>query len=262
MKRVLIFLSFSHLFGVSIGNPANPSIMNSGFLSGHNPFIKGTSGYERDYVTNKKYVPNTKGGLFDPDDAFSEFSIHSRFANFSLIFIERLELFGGVGGSKPRTKAEKEPEDSMFDVDFKGSYQFAWQLGTKIVLIQWAQTFLSTDFTYYSLPASPKSYFKFLNRLDLPLSLEKQKLSIDEWQLSLGLSSRIFFLTPYFGGDYLHSRLSIAEGEEVGALSYKNKDSFGYFYGLTVSLSGKFHVNFEQRFRTENAYTLSAIAVF
>ncbi len=92
--------------------------------------------------------------------------------------------------------------------------------------------------------------------MNLPLDTEeKAKLSLREWQVSLGLSSRFFFLTPYGGATYLHSKLN-------AETKYRNELKWGYFYGLTLSLTGRLHLNFERRVRDESAYTFSTIAVF
>lgn len=237
--------------------------MNTGLFSAHNPVIKGTTGYIADYITDKHYIADSQNASFDPDDAFKKFIIHSQMATFSLIILERLELFGTVGGSKPRTKLYEENPNMDLILDFSSSYQFSWSTGAKVILMQWGQTYFCTDFTYFAMPESPNSYFQYFNRLNLPIDFsKKQELTLNEWQISLGLSSRIFFLTPYGGGNYLNSKLHIGSGPEVGALNYKNHYSFGYFYGITLSLSGSFHLNFEQRFRSENAYTFSTVAVF
>ncbi len=259
---ILFLLLQISLFGVYVGNPAAPAIMNTGIFSGHNPLIKGTSGYVADYVSDKKYETSKKNPSIDLNDTFREFIIHSQVATLSVILLERLELFGTVGGSKERIKPHDQKPSDPIEWDFESDYHFSWSTGAKVVLIQWGQTYLSTDFTYYAIPESPKTYFKFLNRLNLPMNFDRQKLSLSEWQASLGLSSRIFIFTPYVGGNYMQSTLSVAKGEEVGSIEYKNKYKMGYFYGITVSLTGRFHVNFEQRFRSESAYTFSTIAVF
>lgn len=182
-----------------------------------------------------------------------------------MIFIERLQIFGTAGGSKEHAKLKKRPsvEDlSSTFFDFQSAYHFSWSVGSKVVLLQWGQTYFSTDFTYFAIPSSPKSFFKYFNRLNLPLDLTKQKLSLREWQISAGLSSRFFFLTPYGGITYLHSKLHVQEGPEVPSINYYNEKKIGYFYGLTVSLTGRFHVNLERRVRDEFAYAFSTIAVF
>ncbi len=261
LASLLTFLTLP-LFSAYVGNPAAPSIMNTGFFSAHNPLIKGTTGYIADYITDKLYQADQTNPLFNPDDAFRKFIIHSQLASFSLILLERLELFGTVGGSRPRAQFETQDINADLALDFQSSYQFSWSTGAKVVLMQWGQTFFSSDFTYFAIPESPKSYFKFFNKLNLPIDFEKQELSMNEWQISLGLSSRIFFLTPYAGGTYLNSKLHIGSGPEVQSLNYKNKFNIGYFYGITISLTGRFHLNFEQRFRDEKAYTFSTVAVF
>jgi len=261
MRWVFLLFSFP-LFAAYVGNPANPAIMNTGFFSAHNPLIKGTTGYIADYISNKRYEAHQDTPSFDPNDAFRKFGIHSQLASFSVIFLERLEIFGTVGGSKQRTKSHEQSATSFITPDFSSTYQFSWSAGSKVVLIQWGQTYFSGDFTYFAIPESPKAFFKFLNRLNLPLDLDKQKVSLTEWQVSLGLSSRFFFLTPYGGITYLQSRLHVESGPETGSINYHNKYKIGYFYGLTLSLSGRFHLNVERRIRDEFGYTFSTIAVF
>jgi hypothetical protein len=190
-------------------------------------------------------------------------------ATLSAIFVERLEVFGAAGGSKEHAKWERIPgykdlakNFETILTDFQSTYTFSWALGTKVILIRWWQTYLGADFTYFDVPSSNKSFFKFFNRLNLPMDTEKQTFSIREWQVSLGLSSRIFILTPYGGITYLRSKLNIHSGADVPPLYYKNKERIGYFYGATLSLTGRFHLNFERRVRDEFSYSLAAIAVF
>ncbi len=244
--RWLFFLAALPLFGAYVGNPGDPALMNTGFFSGGYPFFKLTSGYIYDYTANKYYVSSEK------PEAIHRFGLHSQLASFSLIFIERLQLFGTAGGTKEIVE-EKKFYDMLFDVHT--TYHFSWSAGAKVILFQWGQTYFSGDFTFFDVPSSHQSFFKYLNRMNLPIEIEKQRFSLREWQLSAGLSSRFFFLTPYAGATYLHSRLH-------ADIDYHNQVNWGYFYGLTVSITGRLHLNFEQRMRDESAYTFSTIAVF
>lgn len=245
MRWLFFFFAFP-LFGAYVGNPADPALMNTGVFSSGYPFFKFTSGYIYDYTANKRYVSS------DDDTAIHKFGLHSQLASFSFIFLERLQLFGTAGGTK-ETVEEKKFYDMIFDVHT--NYHFSWSAGAKVILLEWGQTYFSGDFTYFDIPSSQKSFFKYLNRLNLPLSIEKEEFSLREWQVSAGLSSRFFFLTPYAGVTYLHSRLH-------AEVTYHNQVNWGYFYGLTVSLTGRLHANFERRMRDEFAYTFSTIMVF
>lgn len=247
------------LFGAYVGNPANPAIMNTGFFSTSYPFVKGTSGYIYDYTSNKRYEANQKRLQFDPNQTFKEFGLHSQLATFSLILVERMEIFGSVGGSKEQAKGRTHPS---FLEDFQSQYQFAWSSGTKIVLIQWGKTYLSCDFTYFTIPESNKTFFQFLNQFKLPIDFTKQTLFLSEWQFSGALSSRFAILTPYIGVTYLNSKLHVASSPETGPIDYHNEYKFGWFFGLTLSMTGRFHLNFERRLRDEFGYTFSTIAVF
>jgi len=239
--------------------------MNTGFFSHNYSFFKFTTGYLADYTSNKRYVAIKQSGEFDPDAAFRKFGVHSQMATASLILLERIEFFGAAGGTKEHAKWHKTP--TMSDVaelllDFHSAHSFSWSAGTKVILLQWGQTYFSTDFTYFQVPSSHKSFFKFLNRLNIPLETDKQAFSIDEWQVSAGLSSRFFFLTPYGGITYLNSKLNVNSGPGIPPLYYKNEEKIGYFYGLTLSITGRFHLNFERRIRDEFAYSFATIAVF
>jgi hypothetical protein len=258
MMRFILFLPLC-LFGAYVGNPANPAIMNTGFFSLGYPFIKGTTGYIYDYTSNKRYEATQKNPDFDPNATFKEFGLHSQLGTFSVILVERMEIFGSAGGTKEQAKGRTHP--SLLE-DFESSYQFAWSAGTKVVLIQWGKTYLSCDFTYFTIPESNKTFFKFLNRFNLPIDFDKHTLSLTEWQFSGALSSRFSFLTPYVGATYLNSKLHIASSPETGPIEFHNSNKLGWFYGLTLSLTGRFHLNFERRVRDEFAYTFSTIAVF
>jgi hypothetical protein len=257
--KAFFFLFPLFVFGAYVGNPANPAIMNTGFFSLKNPFMKGTSGYIYDYTSNKRYEADQKNPDFDPNQTFKEFGLHSQLATFSVILLERMEIFGSAGGTKEQAKGRTHPTQIE---DFKSDYQFSWSAGTKIVLLQWGKTYLSCDFTYFAVPESANSFFKYLNRFDLPLDFTKHNLSLREWQFSGALSSRFWFLTPYIGGTYLNSRLHVTSSAETGPINYHNEKKLGWFFGLTVSLTGRFHFNLERRLRDEFGYTFSTIAVF
>ncbi len=243
--RWFFYLGIVPLFGAYIGNPADPALMNTGIFSAGYPFFKFTTGYTYDYTQNKRFVSSD-------DETIKKFGLHSQMASFSFIFIERLQFFGRAGGTK-ETVEGRPLYDMVLDVH--ANYHFSWSAGTNIILFQWGQTFFSGDFTYFAIPSSHKSYFKFLNRLNLPLDQGKQEFSLKEWQASFGLSSRFYFLTPYVGATYLKSKLH-------AQINYHNDVNWGYFYGLTLSLTGRFHLNFERRMRNEFAYSFATIAVF
>jgi hypothetical protein len=254
-----LFLLPSLLFGAYVGNPANPAIMNAGFFSAQYPFIKGTSGYVYDYTSNKRMEAKQTRADFDPNSTFKEFGLHSQLASFSVILVERMEIFGYVGNSKEQAKGHV---SSTTPFDFESKHHFSWGSGIKAVLIQWGKTYLSSDFTYFTIPSSTKSFFQFFDKFHLPFDFSKQTFYLREWQVSGALSSRFYCFTPYGGVTYLHSRLHIHSGPDTGSIDYFNREKIGYFYGITLSLTGKFHLNFERRVRDEFAYTFSTIAVF
>ncbi|MBI3508802.1 MAG: hypothetical protein HY069_04145 [Chlamydiia bacterium] len=256
--RLWIFLfTLSSLHAAYVGNPASAAIMNTGIFSMQNPFFKGTTGYILDYVENKRYVLSDGNPAADPK--FRKFSIHTQNASASLILLERIELYGTAGGSKQNAN----PINSQdFLVNFHGTYQFSWGTGAKIVLLQWGKTYFCTDVAYFTIPSSPKSFFKFLNRLNLELDMNKQPFRLREWQIAGALASKFYFVTPYVGALYLHSHLHVHSGPDISAIDYYNERKWGLFYGLTLSITGRLHLNFERRVANEFAYGFSTTAVF
>jgi hypothetical protein len=264
MRKIIFFFFASSLFASPVSNPSIPALTQSGIFSSSNPWIKVTSGYLADYVSNLPLDLRSGSAEFNPDEAFKHFGLHSQMASFSLILLQRLEAYALLGGSKEHLKWHEEPRSSLFSslFDFQTSYHFSWAGGLRVVLLQWGQTFFSCDASYFTVPSSQHSFFKFLNRLHLPMDNEKQHFNLREWQVSAALSSRFWIITPYAGAKYLHARLHIQQGPETSSLNYANSKKIGYFYGLTLSLTSKFLITGERRVRDEFAYMFSTQAVF
>ena len=238
--------------------------MQSGIFSSPNPWVKVTTGYLADYVSNMPLNLSNGSAPFDPKQTFKHFGLHSQMASFSLVLLQRLEAYALLGGSKEHLRWHDEPQTSLFSslFDFQTSYHFSWAGGVRVVLLQWGQTFLSCDGSYFAVPSSQKSFFKFLNRLHLPLDQEKQHFNLREWQAGLALSSRFWIITPYAGMKYFHARLHIQPGTETSSLNYRNSKRIGYYYGVTLSITSKFLITGERRVRDEFAYMFSTQAVF
>ncbi len=264
---VLFFFAGSALFAAPVGNPATPGLVNGGLFTGSSPWIKATTGYLADYVSDLRLDlssgHSTQEGL-DADKTFSKFGLHSQMASFSLVFLQRVEAYALLGGTKERLKWHDEPETPLYSAlfDFQTTYHFSWATGVRVVLLQWGQTFFCFDGSYFAIPSSHKAYFKFLNRLKLDLEEGEQKFHLREWQAGVGLASRFWIITPYVGLKYFNAKLHIQQGSETTALDYRNLKSIGYYYGFSLSLTSKFLVTFERRVVDEFAYMFSTQAVF
>ncbi|MEN9654759.1 MAG: major outer membrane protein [Chlamydiota bacterium] len=260
--RLLFIFAALPLFASYVGNPASPALMDAGFFSLSYPIFKGTSGYVADYTSNKRYTSHDESGSFNPNDAFRKFGLHSQLASFSLIFLERLEIFGTAGSTKEQVKAQHLPPSEPFAYDFQSHHHLSWSVGGKVILIQWGRAYLGFNATYFAIPESPKSFFKFFEKMRLPFDMTHQSFSLREWQCNLGLACRIAFLTPYVGVTWLKSRLHVTSGPETAPVTYHNSHPFGYVFGLTLSMTGRFHVTAERRITDEFGYTFSTVAVF
>ena len=130
------------------------------------------------------------------------------------------------------------------------------------MLLQWGQTFFCLDGCYFTVPSSQQAFFKFLNRLNLPLEESGQHFYLREWQGGASLASHFWIFTPYAGIQYLRTKLYIQSGPDNSGLTYHNKETLGYYYGLTLNITSKFLVTFERRVRDEFAYMFSTQAIF
>jgi hypothetical protein len=265
MKKIWLILSiFSFTtpsFGGFITNPGSPAIVNQGIFSGVTPAIKFSSGYRADYTSNKRFVPQ------DPRSTapLKEFGIHSQMASVSASILRRIEFFGSAGGSKEHASWNRELSLNDYLTvlkDFKSDYTFSWGFGAKAILIEWWQTYLGVELSYFDVPANHKSYFSLLNHLNLNLDPKNQTFHLREWQLGLGIASKFPLITPYGGVRYLDSKMTILGQKSLMNVSYKNKENLGYFYGLTISLFDRFHITLERRVVDEFSYSFSAVGVF
>ena len=140
-----VFFSLAALsaFASPVNNPAAPGLMQSGIFSSPNPWIKVTTGYMADYVSNMPLKLSTGSAAFDPKESFKHFGLHSQMASFSLVLLQRLEAYTLLGGSKEHLEWHAEPHTSLYSslFDFQTSYHFSWAGGVRIVLLQWGQTF-------------------------------------------------------------------------------------------------------------------------
>ncbi len=259
-----LFVCVSTLASAPVGNPSSPALVKSGIFSPCNPWIAFSTGYLADYVSDMKLSLSSGSLEFDPHPTFDKFQLHSQMASVSLILLQRLEAYALLGGTKEKLALETDPKTPLYSdlFDFQSSYHFSWAAGMKIVLLEWGRTYFSIDGNYFAVPSSHKSFFKFLNRLNLPLETEKQTFYLREWQMGASLASSFWIFTPYVGMKYLHAKLRIQEGQLNSPLIYRNERSIGYYYGLTLNLTSKFQITGERRMRDEFAYMFSTQAIF
>jgi hypothetical protein len=238
--------------------------MRGGIFSAPTPFFKVTTGYLADYISDMRLSLSSGDADFNPQHTLNQFGLHSQMATFSIAFLQRVELYTLLGGSKEHVKLKTDPPTPLFSAlfDFKTTYHFSWAVGGNCILLQWFQTYLSLTGSYFAVPTSQHAFFRFLNRLNLPLDENEQHFFLREWQVGLALSSRFWFLTPYVGTKYLNTTLRIQEGPENSSLTYHNEKRWGYYFGATLSFYNKIFLVFERRVRDEFAYTGSAYIVF
>ncbi|MBF8263889.1 MAG: hypothetical protein HW387_1554, partial [Parachlamydiales bacterium] len=85
MRLLFISLLFAiPLWASPVSNPAGPGLMQSGLFSSSNPWVKVTTGYLADYVSDMPLKLSQGSAEFDPEETFKHFGLNSQMATFSL----------------------------------------------------------------------------------------------------------------------------------------------------------------------------------
>lgn len=262
LKKLLLFLclffSCCPLFALYTGNPASPSLLQKGLFNAQSYFISVSTGYIYDNVWDKNIVP-TETPDFVSLEKVGDFEVHSNFASFALVFLKRLEIYTYLGVSKENIDWKTKIPFSSTEINTKN--HFSYSVGAKAIMLQFSSTVFSIDFQYFTLPKSNKMMQKIVN-IYMPMELSKQYLNIKEWQLAFGIATRLGPLTPYVGGDYSHLRLQVKTENDFPTLDFKNKRSWGIFFGSSLNISSILFVTGEMRFFNEKAFSLSATTDF
>ncbi len=258
MRKLLFTLCcISSLHAIYTGNPASPALLNKGLFGAQSYLITVATGYIYDNVWNARIYRKN-----DPEassiEKLEDCAIYSNWASLSFIFLRRLELYGYFGVSKESIDwTAKIPRT---DTELKTRNHFSYSLGGKAIMLQFGGTVLSLDFQYFIMPTSNKFLQKVVN-IYMPLELSSQNLDTKEWQLALGLATKLGPLCPYIGGKYSQLKINI-KSEDLPTLLLQNKWPWGLFLGGSLSLSHSFYVNGEVRFFDEDAYSIAITTAF
>lgn len=253
MIRFLLFFAFFWPFaGFALynGNPAEPSLIDKGFLFLGNALFGFKMGYQGDLVFNRKLhaLDGASGNI-------QTFRYYSNEGVLTLNIIDRFEFYGSAGAMQAKI-GYRPPGDSQ-KRSFETDSHFLWGVGGRGILLQWKEVILGLDAKYrYSLP--PIKWSSFAGQKSHP----GIKLHYEEWQIGAGLSGRVGFFVPYMAvmfaevlGKMDHIPPSVLPKK---SFALHNRDNWGLALGGEVCAGGLFDLALELRLFGETALTLAA----
>lgn len=263
MKSIFLFLLVLTICEATyVGNIASPAILEKGLFSEKDPWIQFQTGYLADFVSDKKLIAQSIFPTFGNDRRVNNFEIISNMGKISISFKERMELYGLLGQSLSKIlwfvspPSEEIPLGKFLNIETESN--FSWVTGAKVILLEFGKTYVGLDFSYFRIPKTKRSILYF-NEEPIPFQENPQFFSLREWNIAFGIASSIGPLTPYMGAKYLITKIRF---KSDASLILRNRLSFGYFLGSSITLHEKFYLNAEVRLHDELAYSISGSAAF
>lgn len=257
MKKWLFLLGISHsVFGMYMGNPALPSVIEEGFFFCKENAFSVKAGYQRDWVFDRemKGVSKVSGRMDD-----FEFLSDQGVLTFNII--DRVEVYGSAGAM--RISASHRPMKTVRNV-YESHDQFMWGIGVRGLFATWGKGFFGADIAYEH--AHPT--MKWMTTNGVPVQPRAgSKITYNEWQVGLGAAYQIELFFPYIAVKYSNAGgqfKNLPTGFIPNSRHFKTKNhrKFGMALGTTLSTGSRFSASVEARLIDEQSITLAADVKF
>lgn len=258
MKRFVIFaclLGLSNfIFASPVGNPSAPKLIEEGIYFTTPSWVSFRIGYEGNFTQNGMMVTTYQG---KPIDCYEQ---DTNSGTFTINIQNRFDIYGTVGAYRTKASWRIEPTHNSFSkLEMETHYNWAWSTGVKGIFFEWGNTTFTAGGRYSNI-SSPLFW---LTKDSIPYKVDASRLDYREWQIDIGLSHKIEFLTPYVGAQYTntHSRIhgfksTSISNQDPEELQMKSKEHFGIALGCAISAKKIFFLNLEVRLLNEEAFTV------
>jgi hypothetical protein len=259
MWKLSFFLSTlsvcSSSFALYTGNPGSPGIPEEGLFLAKESWLRIKAGYEYDHVQNRKVAVISQRSI--QVKKIRTVKLLSNFGVFTASINQRLDLYCELGKTGVEISHRLNPQGP--EITYQSHSHFAWGGGARAIIAYWGDTQLGLAASYRAV--HPDLHAVLVNQDSF--LLQKTKMSSSEWQMSLGLYHRFPYFIPYIALQYADfqgkiSDLPLELAFHKRNFCFRNQRSFGVVLGFGLTNQCGLQCNFEARFFTENAYTLSA----
>lgn len=246
MKYLSLFVLFhSVVFGLYMGNPAEPEIIDQGLFIPQDSFAAVKVGYEGDIVSDRKLRSMGKGRIDD-------FELTMNQAVVTLNYMDRFEMYGS-GGAMSSTFYFRPKTDNQRRV-FQTHDHWTGGCGARALLAQWGNTGIGVDAKIQWGRAGIK--WITVNGVS---HASGAHLSYQEWQASFAVFHTIDLFTPYLGVKYsnVHASANSLSRSVYSHRSFKmyNRDRFGIAFGCNLSQGKKIDLFAEVQLIDEQGLT-------
>lgn len=256
MRRSLciaIFFSPAILCATYFANPGLPALETDGLVKSPPSKVCLRAGYMADAIYSQRYKDEfTFPGIYNPS---SETSVSTSAATITLNIENRVDINVLLGSSQ-----------FQIDRDVYTKRQFAWGLGSKILVYKSSSVFVGLDLKYLESQQKPL----FFVAEGYPYNVVSDfKLNYTEMQAALGAAYKVNILSPYVYLSYLYSKidptpLTVAVQVpffdmvvDTVSRSVITKRRWGMAVGATLLGGKKGSITVESRFFNQNAINVS-----
>jgi len=249
-----LLLSTASCFSLYNGNPSLPELPEDGYLIPKECWLGIKIGYQGDAIFSRSMIVS---GAPLASHQTSSYSSYMNSGTFTIGFANRVDLYGVLGSYKLKISEKLEGENS---VNFSTDQHIAGIVGARALVATWGDTHLGIDAKgFISYPDIDS-----IRLNSSPISSGSAKCSDREWQLGASVSHQVSLFVPYIGVTYSHVRVKLYQLSSLASffpneeLRLRNKYSFGFVFGFSLTADTAFACNLEARIIEETGATLSA----
>lgn len=250
MRLLFFFCSLSSLYGIWVGNPGEPALIEKGIYF-QNSLVSLRLGYLSDWVYQQRFQEEFL--LAEKTRTNNELSTYAGLA--TLNFVKRLDLYGLLGASQ-----------SQIDSQIFTRREFAWGVGCKLIFLKHKNLFCAADVKYFETDQKPL----FFVIEDLPYNVINNYTSrYFDVQAAVGFAYRISLFVPYINATYIYTHLSpepplvlirFPDGDDVADLplpSLISRKRWGMALGFSLIDIAKASLALEWRVFNQNAINVT-----
>lgn len=246
------------------GNPATPHLVRKGMVTrDNNPLVSGTLGFLYDDTNNRKL---RKQG--NNKERFERFEIVSTMAEGSMVILNQFQIFAMLGATE---MSALQRVDSATCLQYMSEQDIAYAAGARLLFLEINHWGLGAILQYMQ-SFNGFNYLTKNGQYVEPTQGRKPKINYREWQVGLGVSYSVRFMSAYLGLSFTEVRSKIkglpndfyvrSSGETLTRFSLQNQIKPGLFTGVSVVSNDTVMLNFEGRFLDTVAFGLSGTIRF
>lgn len=251
---LLTFLFIAHeLISLPVGNPGYPSLFQEGIFNCYN--IDFRLGYEGNLVFDRRMKQEITGKRVD------EWEIFGNSGSLTLNLFDRVDIYTDLGAAEMEAVWLVKNGFALNRLQVKTKQDFAWNVGSNVVLLDWKNIFLGVGGRYFST----RPHIMHIKINGAVQDIASSHFFYHEWQANLGIAGKIGFLVPYIGFQYTEARSELnapnapGVGPEGSIINhFKSRGPAGFYLGCSIICAKMVLLNLEARLVAEEAVTFSA----